>query len=624
MHLKLLFLLLTLTFLSALSGALQAQVNQADELIKKGDFKEALILLESARAKGFTDPASSVNLLYCYIRLHEYNRADELYSEILKQKNINPLLFFYRGEWFKSTKKYQEAKSFYNKYLEFVPGDYYTLNCLRSCDSLEVWEQFSNTIICNNEPDINSSFNESWPVPGDNEFQFISDNPDLAQKTGNYSSLKYPDMSYLFMKKNGEIACIRPLGDSVSYLSFSQRGKNTAISVKEIVKSRDAYLRGATSIKISRGSPAWDDFLPEGFSGNYSIIHPSFSGNGLRVFYACNDPGGYGGFDLYYSDWKDSKWSEPVNLGNVINTPGNELFPYITDNGNILYFSSDGHPGYGNLDVFSSVLSQQSWSIPANVRSPINSGGNDFGLIYSTDPDKGYFVSDRYLNAKGGTDIYSFQFPQPEIIVEPVPVEEPPKEPEKIVFEPDTSYIFFRTSLTRIDTMFEESLDSILRLLKEKPALILNIVAWADFRGSERKNKNLSIDRAIAVSDWFTSRGIDSKRVVRSPSGEANKIPAPGRFLYHVQIGHGKRKDGLQYFNHKLNRQLPVSFCRRGKGTYYYTGKGTFEEMQSLAAEIKLKYKIDAFISVSYNHYYLPDMRFAPCRRADLFFTGIE
>ena len=133
---------------------------------------------------------------------------------------------------------------------------------------------------------------------------------------------------------------------------------------------------------------------------------PAFSGDGKTLYFASNRAGGAGGIDLYRTSIDASgRFSRPVNMGRDINTPGDEMFPYVAQNAK-LYFASDGHPGLGKLDVFVATRSGGLTQVE-NMGQPINSPADDFGLIY-TDPTKGFLASNR-AGGKGDDDIYFFQ-----------------------------------------------------------------------------------------------------------------------------------------------------------------------------------------------------------------------
>ncbi|WMX14132.1 OmpA family protein [Aureispira sp. CCB-E] len=148
-----------------------------------------------------------------------------------------------------------------------------------------------------------------------------------------------------------------------------------------------------------------------------NYIHPVLSEDGKLLIFACNKEEGFGGYDLYYSIKigadDEAKWSAPVNLGNKINTDGNEVFPFLDKD--TLYFSSDGHIGMGGLDIFRSEKKAHKWQTPQNLKAPMNSGGDDFGFIIdhlNALPkgilQQGYFSSNR-LGGQGSDDIYKFQ-----------------------------------------------------------------------------------------------------------------------------------------------------------------------------------------------------------------------
>lgn len=139
----------------------------------------------------------------------------------------------------------------------------------------------------------------------------------------------------------------------------------------------------------------------------YSIGHPALNHEDTKLYFVSDMPGGYGAADIYVVDInEDGSFSEPRNLGPRINTEGREMFPYIGKD-NILYFSSDGHDGYGKLDVFASKIFDKTVSKPINLEAPINSVEDDFAYIIDDEKDRGFFSSNRD-EGKGDDDIYSF------------------------------------------------------------------------------------------------------------------------------------------------------------------------------------------------------------------------
>lgn len=151
--------------------------------------------------------------------------------------------------------------------------------------------------------------------------------------------------------------------------------------------------------------------LPLPYDSTSSFAHPSLRADGKVLYFASDMKGGFGGNDIWYvKKIKRDEWSEPINMGEQINTSGNEVFPFIHFDGS-LYFSSDGHIGMGGLDIFKAEFDDENIlrSI-INMKSPINSSNDDFGIIFENEEEKGYLSSNR-LGSKGD-DIYQFYLPK--------------------------------------------------------------------------------------------------------------------------------------------------------------------------------------------------------------------
>lgn len=169
--------------------------------------------------------------------------------------------------------------------------------------------------------------------------------------------------------------------------------------------------KGRSQLKIyqaSRGLFDWENVQELPFnSDDYSCMHPALSPNQEKLFFASNMPGSYGGMDLYFVEWKNGRWSNPINLGPEINTTKNEAFPFYHESG-ILFFSSDGHKGEGGLDLFMIDISARQWETVLNLGAPFNSPQDDLGLVILPNGHSGYFSSSR-SGGFGQDDIYMFQ-----------------------------------------------------------------------------------------------------------------------------------------------------------------------------------------------------------------------
>ncbi len=195
--------------------------------------------------------------------------------------------------------------------------------------------------------------------------------------------------------------------------SFAKNGKMvavTSIDYKNVDKDgkfhQDIYM---TSVK----QKAW--LAPDAFTWNdsqygYSVAQPALNKQGNVMYFVSDMPGGYGGTDIYVSRkvGKD-RWSKPENLGDKINTEGNEMFPFFDGTTGFLYFSSDGHNGLGGLDIYEAEMKDSctcSYEV-RNLGSPINSISDDYGFIFNSKHTNGYFTSNR-AEGRGGDDLYKF------------------------------------------------------------------------------------------------------------------------------------------------------------------------------------------------------------------------
>lgn len=167
-------------------------------------------------------------------------------------------------------------------------------------------------------------------------------------------------------------------------------------------------------IPSSNGADRWSAKQNLGplVNSKYWDAQPSLSGDGRILVFASARPGGLGGKDLWMSTWVNGRWTEPKNLGSPINTTGDEEAPFLHYDGMTLYYSSDGHPGYGQKDLFVSRRSaDMTWSEPKNLGRGLNTPKDDIGIYIDAKAQRGFFASDRE-GGQGGMDLYRFQVPE--------------------------------------------------------------------------------------------------------------------------------------------------------------------------------------------------------------------
>lgn len=191
--------------------------------------------------------------------------------------------------------------------------------------------------------------------------------------------------------------------------TFSKEFDTVYLSRNLIVEGKQSelsYSRNKLGIFFSvNEGEGWSRLKEFRFNSEwFNITTPCITQDGKRLYFASDKPDGQGGSDLYYSEWKDGFWNNPVNLGPVVNTPGNEAYPFISSSGD-LFFSSDGFNGLGGKDIYVTRFEDGTWLVPVALERPINSEAEDFGLITDSLMSAGYFSSSR-----GKTiDIYHFK-----------------------------------------------------------------------------------------------------------------------------------------------------------------------------------------------------------------------
>ena len=256
-------------------------------------------------------------------------------------------------------------------------------------------------------PSIDSIHNDSLNVGFYNEkvFKYALDDYSTATSNDSRKILTTYDKKAADFQNTSKVQLFKGFHDNLNIgsISFTQDG-NTAYYTKNQEKSKGVYQLEIWESKYINGIWTRGNKLFIN-NANYSFFHPAITPNGKRLYYVSDDPSGNGGTDIYYIDKnEDGSWKPTQNAGQDINTEGDELFPTFY-NGN-LYFSSNGHPGMGGLDIFKLERNEKGGLLIKNMGYPINSSKDDLG--FSINKSSGFFSSNR----NGSDDIYSFDFIQ--------------------------------------------------------------------------------------------------------------------------------------------------------------------------------------------------------------------
>jgi len=262
----------------------------------------------------------------------------------------------------------------------------------------------------------------------------------------------------------------------------------------------------------------------------YWESQPSIAADGKTIYFTSNRPGGFGGMDIWKTEMvSEGVFSDPVNLGDVINTPFEEISPFIHFDQRTLYFSSDGHLGMGGRDLFYSKLQLDGqWDTPVNLGYPINTFQDESGIFINAQGNLAYFASNR-SGGFGGLDIYYFELdeslrPEPVwFVVEEVENKKNPtiiattitsvldtiKIGETLIL-PNIFFEFAQSSL--LPDSYSE-LQRLLDFLIKNETVKIEISGHTDDQGSESYNQKLSMERAWAVYRYLIDNGIDSNRL---------------------------------------------------------------------------------------------------------------
>ncbi len=313
----------------------------------------------------------------------------------------------------KADEQYEGAKQVLTEYIDYASIEIYKERAQKELSNLEKLDSISlnvRNIDLNPLKDINTELSEYSPFVFNKELYFAS-----TREEENFSRYNVPFSDLYKVKLNG----LNP--DATNLEKLSELFNTENVNEGSIAFSPDGntvvFAKGNTSEK--RGRRSVDLFISTKRNGKWSTpvsmpinspeawdTSPSFNQAGTTLYFASDRPGGFGGSDIYRATLNArGRWANVTNMGNVINTAGDEVFPYVAPN-NQLYFASDGHAGFGMLDLFSAENKGGNVTVK-NLGPSFNSSADDFGLIYSDFPFEGFYTSNR-AGGKGGDDLYSF------------------------------------------------------------------------------------------------------------------------------------------------------------------------------------------------------------------------
>lgn len=400
----------------------KANLSTAQKAFDNKEYATALDLYKRTNAGSQTkaDKVESANkIAETYVYLDDYKNAETWYKKALTADPSNPALRLGYARVLKANEKYKEALAAYADYTKLTPADEIVEKEIEGCKKSEQWKTSKTRYVVLNEKTLNTDYADYAPAYGKKGIlYFTSDrNGGLNSDVYEYTGLMYSDIYQVTYKKNTKKANDVKY-DKVGRVEGINSKYNDGVTTYDTKSNTMIYT--ICNDKNGKGyscklyittydAAVWSESQVLPFSSDsFNTGQPSLNKEGTILYFSSDMPGGYGGKDLYSVSYnkKTKKWGEPQNLGETINTPKDETFPFIFSDGT-LYFSSNGHLGMGMMDIFYAKQNKGTWSAPVNMKSPVNSGADDFAFIIDETRENGYFSSNRE-GGKGKDDIYRF------------------------------------------------------------------------------------------------------------------------------------------------------------------------------------------------------------------------
>ncbi len=389
---------------------------QAVEKYEQLSYSEAIELYK----QGDADAETIEHLANSYRLSGDSWNAARWYALLMKE-NTRPINYLYYAQALQRNADYEKARTYFLKYNQAVG---YSLNPdkraqqqLKAIDHLRSF-QLTADVELRNEWNINSEKLDFSPVFYKNGIVFVSNRSIGKAEKDAWTGDNYTSLYFVPAGEFGAVGDSEPFSFGTATaefhdgpLSFNPSGELAFLTKNKEVKGKKRAGKQEWNLKIfttSRSGEGWTAPLLVDLGCEISNdAHPALSPDGMQLFFASDRPGGYGGMDLYVARFRGGRWSYPINLGPEINTAGNEVFPFITKEGTLL-FASDGWGGLGGLDLFfAEKTGEMAFGQAANLGAPFNSPQDDFGLILTPSGKEGYFASSRE-GGRGKDDIYHF------------------------------------------------------------------------------------------------------------------------------------------------------------------------------------------------------------------------
>jgi hypothetical protein len=413
-------LLIIIFLLSSITTAISAQdkeIQTADRYFNQFNYSKAVKKYLKLIEEGKSTYYATNKIAECYKHLQKPEKAIEWYLKAIKFPDFDYHLYYLLAQELKKVNQYESAQDYTEKYLELSGARLHNYNYPLNNYIRLLKEDSARYEIYNLK--INSASSEFGPCIYSDKLIFSSNRPNRTLINRDDIMTNQPFFGLYQAQLNSlyDLSDPKHFAENIkSNLNLGPICFNREQTLMYITKNISKTKKGKVTLDIfisKKSKGKWDkntERIPMQNSG-FTVAHPSLSKNGKRFYFSSDMPGGYGGMDLYVCDNKNGFLSTPENLGPEINTAGNEVFPFVSNDGR-LYFASDGLQGLGGLDIFFAIPSDDTFSYPFNLGYPINTSADDFSLILTSDMRTGYLTSNRE-GGKGKDDIYAFRIIKP-------------------------------------------------------------------------------------------------------------------------------------------------------------------------------------------------------------------
>ncbi|MBL6447513.1 PD40 domain-containing protein [Fulvivirga sp. 29W222] len=393
---------------------------KASKTFDRGQFQSTIELYEGVLKKDPNNAEANFYIAESYRQSNRLQEAVPYYKKALDRGMKNDSIRLFYAFALKSNGDYDQAKKELDQHLKLVKDEEYQKRGQEEYDNLNNLQQVrakKNYYRVKNLDDINTPAAEYAPVYNDGELYFTSSRGDSKI----YKATGTPFTNIYKVKTKGariDTATIKELDELINNYNINEGAVTFSPDGKTMIFARgnSGKKKGTADVNLYISSNRRDGWTePRMLNINnpgYWDSTPTFSRDGKTLYFASNRPGGYGGTDIYSAKRNSrGRFYKVTNLGSEINTTGNEMFPYISDDG-FMYFSSDGHAGFGGLDLL--VAKRRNGRIEIeNLGEPMNTNADDFGM-YLFKADRGFFTSNR-VGGEGDDDIYTFVNEDPDL-----------------------------------------------------------------------------------------------------------------------------------------------------------------------------------------------------------------